>query len=611
MSHAPKLLVVIGLWSAVLGPMGRLQAHPSGHEHAGSSAAGRRTWSVVGRTTPVKATFESSRDGQVRLRRDDGSLVTLRWNELAGDDQHWISHRQIAIRALNRTPAAALVSTKPATRAVTTPVANAAASPALASAFQPFEKSLKVRWDERFLYVESNGIPDHALMVGIRAWQQQVPIPQKYVGQNAWRIPLEPKPAKEPISARNHFLRGAIALAVNGVPIFNPLNNRGDDAYLVGELDEYGGHCGRADDYHYHLAPVHLEKMVGKGHPIAVALDGYPILGYQHEQDSDYAPLDRWNGHTDKAGRYHYHATKTYPYLNGGFYGEVVEREGQVDPQPRAEPLRPALPPLRDARITEFKQLNERSYRLVYDVRGKQGSVSYTLHENGSARFTFVTPDGRTTTETYEPRGGGRGSGRGDRPPDDRPAREPKPDGKPAGPREKPKPARESPKPERKPSESMGKADERPSSFRVSSSSVDERGFLSSDCTCDGAGATPAVAWSGAPAGTRCFALSLWHVAPDQEKSYWVVYNIPANVTELPRSVRGVGVVGQNDKRRAAYDPLCSKGPGVKKYHLTLFALSEEPKLTASEATRAQLLAAIKQTTLASSTLDVYYERKK
>ncbi len=156
---------------------------------------------------------------------------------------------------------------------------------------------------------------------------------------------------------KDRFLRGAIALAVNGVPIFNPLNNRGEDAYLFGELDQYGGHCGRADDYHYHLAPTHLEKLTGKGKPIAYALDGYPILGIQDPADPDFAPLDRLNGHKDREGNYHYHATEKYPYLLGGFYGVVIEKDGQVDPQPRAEPLRPALPPMQGAQITEFKEL--------------------------------------------------------------------------------------------------------------------------------------------------------------------------------------------------------------------------------------------------------------
>ncbi|MFN9041049.1 MAG: YHYH protein [Planctomyces sp.] len=112
-------------------------------------------------------------------------------------------------------------------------------------------------------------------MVGITAWQQQVPLPQKYNGENAWRIPLNPVPAKAPMSAKTNFFRGAIAIAVNGVPIFNPIKNDGKtDTLLAGELDNFGGHCGRADDYHYHIAPVHLEKQTGSGTPVGWALDG-------------------------------------------------------------------------------------------------------------------------------------------------------------------------------------------------------------------------------------------------------------------------------------------------------------------------------------------------
>jgi hypothetical protein len=55
---------------------------------------------------------------------------------------------------------------------------------------------------------------------------------------------------------------------------------------------------------------------------------------------------------------------------------------------------------------------------------------------------------------------------------------------------------------------------------------------------------------------------------------------------------------------------MCSKGPGVKKYHITVYALSAAPKLPADHATRANLLKAIKDITLAESTLDFQYERK-
>ena len=67
--------------------------------------------------------------------------------------------------------------------------------PAQAAAFAAFAPQVRVRWDQRWLFVESNGLPAHNMMVGITAWQQQVPLPQNYTGANAWQIPLAPVPA--------------------------------------------------------------------------------------------------------------------------------------------------------------------------------------------------------------------------------------------------------------------------------------------------------------------------------------------------------------------------------------------------------------------------------
>lgn len=281
-------------------------------------------------------------------------------------------------------------------------------APAIATPFQGFGPKVKTRWDERFLYVESDGLPAHNLMVGITAWQQQVPLPQPYTGNNAWRIPLQPRLAAQPVSARNNLFRGAIALAVNGVPIFNALNNRGEDAFKIGELDEWGGHCGRADDYHYHAAPLHLQETAGKDQPIAFALDGFSLYGLTEPDGSPVTKLDEFNGHFDKSGGYHYHATKTYPYVNGGLRGEVTVRDGQVDPQPRAEPLREAGQPLRGARITGFASLQAGSRSLTYQVGGETRRIHYTLNTDGSVRFEFVDGRGQTRTETYSPgpRGG-------------------------------------------------------------------------------------------------------------------------------------------------------------------------------------------------------------
>lgn len=130
------------------------------------------------------------------------------------------------------------------------------------------------------------------------------------------------------------------------------------------------------------------------------------------------------------------------------------------------------------------------------------------------------------------------------------------------------------------------------------------------DCTCDGQKQSPAVSWKGAPAGAKAFAVSLWHTAPDQEKSYWLIYNIPAASQGFSQNSRPDGIVGMNDRRKPEYDPMCSKGPGRKTYHITVFALSQPIALPAEKVNRATLLAAVKDITLAEGTLDFQYERR-
>lgn len=278
------------------------------------------------------------------------------------------------------------------------------ASVATKPGFEAFADQIKTLSDGRYLYVESNGMPAHPLMIGITSWQQQVPLPQPYKGDNAWRIPLNPILSDNPISAKTALYRGAIALAVNGVPIFNALNNRGDDAYLAGELDQWGGHAGRADDYHYHMAPLHLQELVGQANPIAYALDGFPIYGLTEPDGAPVTGLDEYNGHTNTAGEYHYHATTTYPYINGGLRGVVTMSGDQIEPQPRTIPIRPALEPLRGATITDFKTLSPTSYTLAYQLNNQTYAVNYHF-EGATYTFEFVDAAGGVRTETYTQNG--------------------------------------------------------------------------------------------------------------------------------------------------------------------------------------------------------------
>lgn len=270
--------------------------------------------------------------------------------------------------------------------------------------------SVLARWraDENYYYLESYGIPTHRMMTGITAWQQQVPLPQDFTGPNAFRIPRRPVMADRPVSAKSALFSGAIAVAVNGVPIFNPIKNDGrTDTFLAGELDDFGGHCGRADDYHYHIAPLHLVDTVGAANPIGYALDGYPLYGLAEPDGSEPVGLDEYNGHLDAAGAYHYHATKAYPYVNGGLRGVVEVRNDAITPQPQTVPVRPAGEPLRGAKIVGFTWPGPNRYSLEYDVAGERRFIHYTVNGDNTFTFQFVDGSGRSTTETYR-RGGPR-----------------------------------------------------------------------------------------------------------------------------------------------------------------------------------------------------------
>ncbi|WP_271855686.1 YHYH protein [Patiriisocius marinus] len=269
------------------------------------------------------------------------------------------------------------------------------------SIFEKFE-GVKVHTDDEFIYVASNGLPNHDMMVGIKTWQQQVPINQDYTGENSWAIPLHPKMAAQPLSTKTNLLKGAIAVAVNGIPIFNPLNNRGEDANAIGELDKWGGHCGRADDYHYHLPPLHLQDQAGEANPIAYAVDGFPVYGETNDT------LDAYLGKLNSNGSYQYHSIKEYPYFIAGMRGEVTldprskAPENQVSPQPRTHELRPALRPLRGAEIVGFKTLGENSYALTYLLDLKEHIINYSWDDDNNYSYEFINPNGTSTVETYK-----------------------------------------------------------------------------------------------------------------------------------------------------------------------------------------------------------------
>jgi len=624
------------------------------------------------------------RENSVTIDLHDGGTATIAMDDLNVQDRARAQAQLTRVRAMNQsvamagidasdnnvasafnTTTLAQLNTPTASQLATTrilqstPTQNATPinppnDPWQAAAYKLFAPSVKTHWDAQWLYVESDGLPhaplDFTMMVGITAWQQQVPLPQNYTGANAWQIPLKSTLSDNPISGRTQLRRGAIALAVNGIPIFNALNNRGVDSFSIGELDEFGGHCGRGDDYHYHAAPLAIQKVVGVKNPIAFALDGFAIYGLYDPKAKPGTPescplgstdaLDELNGHfcVVAAGQgldggtrsYHYHASKTYPYINGGMRGNVKVQGDEIVPQAHAQPLRQATTPLRGAKITGFKQTAPKAWKLTYDVGGKPGFVEYSIDASGKVIFNYTTIDGEKSTETVsgkEGRDNGKGAKKGDRrDKGDKPPREdgPPPPRENEDPNDRPPPREDGDRPARGDRD----ANDRPgagetsstastpraaNAFPFSSSGVGANGLLDAKFTCDGDGVSPPFQWSDLPAGTKSLALTMHHIPGPgaEEHVYIVTWNIPATTKSLDAGQKNVGTWGVNTVNgRAEYAPPCSKGPGEKTYIVTLYALSAEPKLSASgKVTRSDLLASIKDITLGSAAIDLRYAR--
>ena len=277
------------------------------------------------------------------------------------------------------------------------------------AAFAPFTSTVSTSYDANNFYVNSKGIPNHTMMVGIsnHGWQQQVAIPKCYINPNYWQFPLNPVLTATPVPvSATHFTKGAIAIATNGVPIFNYHTNTGVDSFLDGQLDNYGGHCGRGDDYHYHTAPLHLITLGQTTYnlPIAFAFDGYAVYGSLEPTGATMATLDANHGHYFN-GVYHYHGTATAPYMIGNMVGQVTEDATlQIIPQPQGSPVRNEnWTPLNGALITSCTANANNGYNTLYTLNGVAGYATNFTITGTTYTFQYVTPTGTTTTNYNGP----------------------------------------------------------------------------------------------------------------------------------------------------------------------------------------------------------------
>lgn len=155
--------------------------------------------------------------------------------------------------------------------------------------------------------------------------------------------------------------------------------------------------------------------------------------------------------------------------------------------------------------------------------------------------------------------------------------------------------------------------------FQLTSPTFVDGGKFPIEYTCDGSSISPALAWSGAPAGTKSLSITFDTLPgpprPGETDSgkhaMFTLFNIPATATSIAAGNKSVGTYGQNFQGKTlGYTPPCSQGPGDKIYTFTIYALSSTLDLQPSAATEAALEAAVVGKVLAQKSLSVTYARK-
>jgi Raf kinase inhibitor-like YbhB/YbcL family protein len=154
--------------------------------------------------------------------------------------------------------------------------------------------------------------------------------------------------------------------------------------------------------------------------------------------------------------------------------------------------------------------------------------------------------------------------------------------------------------------------------FTLTSTAFGDGAAIPAKYTCDGVDVSPPLAWSGPPPGTRSFAL----IADDPDAPagtwvHWVLYNLPADVSELPENVAKVESLdlggarqGRNDFRHPGYGGPCPPPGPAHRYFFKLYALDTRLELKAG-AQKKDVEAAMEGHVLGSAQLMGTYGRSK
>lgn len=138
---------------------------------------------------------------------------------------------------------------------------------------------------------------------------------------------------------------------------------------------------------------------------------------------------------------------------------------------------------------------------------------------------------------------------------------------------------------------------------------------------CTGGNMSPPLQWSGEPAGTKSFVLTLFDPDEHDDPSgwwHWVVYDLPANTHSLPKEagvehspVLPAGTMqGRTDLGTDAYHGPCpDKGDPPHRYTFTIYALSVERLDVPADSSGAMVVSTAKDHLLGKAVFVAHYGR--
>jgi Raf kinase inhibitor-like YbhB/YbcL family protein len=146
--------------------------------------------------------------------------------------------------------------------------------------------------------------------------------------------------------------------------------------------------------------------------------------------------------------------------------------------------------------------------------------------------------------------------------------------------------------------------------------------FVANAFGCHGPNESPALRWSGAPAGTRSFAVTMFdpYQPPASGWWHWIVYDLPPTTTGLPHGAGAPDSPGMPSGAKQGlpdgeapephyYGPCPDQGDPPHHYVITVYALSVDHLDVPKTATAAHIAYVISGKTLAKASLVRLYSR--